>query len=69
MANPSLHHEQLRTRFTGVAVESHGISVQQYRGIRYGTVPGRFERAEPAAVSDTGHTVDAIRFGYVLLGR
>jgi hypothetical protein len=64
MLNSSLYHNHLKTDFRGVNINSHGVVVQQYRGIKYGVIPGRFELAQPTAVSDTEQAVDATKFGY-----
>ncbi|KAL1971390.1 hypothetical protein VTN77DRAFT_343 [Rasamsonia byssochlamydoides] len=64
MATTSLHHAQLGATFNGVVVESHSVRLNQFKGIKYGNVPGRFEIAQPVAVEHfSGKTIDATKFG------
>lgn len=59
---PQVHHSGLGATWKGVERTSNGISVSQYRGIKYASIPGRFERATPVDKYDDD-VVDATRFG------
>lgn len=63
MALPQIHHESLRTTFTGTVQEAKGITVHSFRGIPYATIPARFERSQPIEKFDEA-AVDATRYGY-----
>ncbi|KAJ5239074.1 Carboxylesterase type B [Penicillium chermesinum] len=62
MPNPQVHHERLDATFDGISRDDGNTVVNQFLGIKYGTVPARFEKSVPV---DTyrGAVVDATRFG------
>ncbi|EAW06758.1 putative carboxylesterase [Aspergillus clavatus NRRL 1] len=62
MAAPQVSHEKLQAVFTGVRRDVEGVTVDQYRGIKYADVTARFERAQPVE-SFQGSAVDATRYG------
>lgn len=63
MASPLVQHQGLRATFTGIERGSEGVTVNEFRGIKYASVPARFERAQP--VDDFGDAVvDASQYGY-----
>ncbi|KAL4955200.1 Alpha/Beta hydrolase protein [Aspergillus filifer] len=62
MASPQIHHDALNATFTGIETACDGTSVHHFRGIKYASIPGRFERAEPVT-SFGWKSVDASRFG------
>lgn len=65
MASPQIQHEGLRAIFTGIERVSEGVTVNEFRGIKYASVPARFERAQP--VDGFGDAVvDASSYGYCL---
>ncbi|KAK1138692.1 hypothetical protein N8T08_002083 [Aspergillus melleus] len=59
---PQVHHPGLDATFQGIQKTSDGTSVNQYRGIKYARIPGRFERAIPVDGFDA-KVVDATKFG------
>ncbi|PYH34179.1 putative carboxylesterase [Aspergillus neoniger CBS 115656] len=62
MASPLVQHQGLRATFTGIERGSEGVTVNEFRGIKYASVPARFERAQP--VDDFGDAVvDASQYG------
>ncbi|RAL01252.1 putative carboxylesterase [Aspergillus ibericus CBS 121593] len=62
MASPQVQHPGLRATFTGIERESEGVTVHEFRGIKYASVPARFERAQPVdGFADA--VVDASRYG------
>jgi carboxylesterase type B len=66
MAKASIHHPQLGTTFNGVTVESDGVQLNQFKGIKYGKIPGRFENPQPVPAEEfSGKTIDAMNYGYV----
>ena len=61
-----LHHTRLNATFTGITRNCADVPVSQYRGIKYASIPRRFEAAQ--SVDDfRGGVVDATEFGYRLL--
>lgn len=64
MATPSVQHEKLGATFNGTVVDVQGVPVHQFRGIKYASVPARFELPQPVD-SFGGKVVDATRYGYV----
>lgn len=63
MATPEVRHTALNATFKGIQRDDQGVPVHQYLGIKYASVPARFERAQP--VSGFGGAVaDATRYGY-----
>ncbi|KAL5340270.1 Alpha/Beta hydrolase protein [Aspergillus crustosus] len=62
MAPPQVRHEALHATFTGIETESEGIAVHNFRGIKYASIPGRFERAQPVTGFE-GKEVDSSKFG------
>jgi hypothetical protein len=65
MAHPELHHERLNASFKGIQRDDENVSVHQFRGIKYASIPGRFEKALPVDNFE-GRVVDAAKYGYVL---
>lgn len=64
MTTPQVYHKTLNATFSGIQREVDSAKVNQFLGIKYGSIPARFERALP--VDDFGgHAVDATKFGYV----
>ncbi|KAL1852572.1 hypothetical protein Plec18170_005703 [Paecilomyces lecythidis] len=62
MATVSLKHDKLNATFVGTVVESHGEKINAFRGIKYASVPGRFELSKP--VDDwEGKEIDATKYG------
>ncbi|KAJ9263780.1 hypothetical protein DTO195F2_2697 [Paecilomyces variotii] len=62
MATVSLKHDKLNATFVGAVVESHGEKINVFRGIKYASIPGRFELSKP--VDDwEGKEVDATKYG------
>ncbi|KAL4877994.1 Alpha/Beta hydrolase protein [Aspergillus karnatakaensis] len=62
MAPPQVHHQALQATFTGIESQSEGTPVHHFRGIKYASIPGRFERAQPVN-SFGGKQIDASKFG------
>ncbi|KAL4920053.1 Alpha/Beta hydrolase protein [Aspergillus aurantiobrunneus] len=62
MAPPQVHHEALQATFNGTETQCDGTAVNHFRGIKYASIPGRFERAKPVG-SFGGQVVDSSRFG------
>ncbi|OJJ37707.1 hypothetical protein ASPWEDRAFT_39443 [Aspergillus wentii DTO 134E9] len=62
MAPPQFHHQGLNATFTGIERNVEGVSVHQFRGIKYASIPARFERAQPVNGFD-GSVVDATEYG------
>lgn len=68
MSTTAVHHAQLGATVNGVVVESHGVKLNQFKGIKYGNIPGRFEIAQPVAPESlNGKTIDATKFGYAYI--
>ncbi|OJJ01744.1 hypothetical protein ASPVEDRAFT_52630 [Aspergillus versicolor CBS 583.65] len=61
MASPQVHHDSLNATFTGIETQCDGSSVNNFRGIKYASIPGRFERAQPVN-GFGGRVVDSSRF-------
>jgi carboxylesterase type B len=60
--SPEVHHSALNATFKGIQRDERG-PVHQFLGIKYASVPGRFEKSEP--VNDfAGAVVDATKYGY-----
>lgn len=66
MASPQVQHDGLNATFTGIETQCDGTAVHHFRGIKYASIPGRFERAQPVTGFD-GRIVDSSRFGYITL--
>ncbi|KAI9370700.1 Alpha/Beta hydrolase protein [Aspergillus egyptiacus] len=62
MATPQIHHEALKATFKGIEQSFDGTAVHHFRGIKYASIPGRFERAKPVD-GFNGEVVDCTRFG------
>ncbi|KAL2010982.1 hypothetical protein VTN00DRAFT_3700 [Thermoascus crustaceus] len=62
MAAPSVQHEKLGATFNGTVVDIQGVPVHQFRGIKYASVPARFELPQPVD-SFGGKVVDATKYG------
>lgn len=63
MAAPTVQHAALNATFKGIQRTDQDVPVHQYLGIKYASVPARFERAEPVD-GFAGAVVDASRYGY-----
>ncbi|KAL1972988.1 hypothetical protein VTN31DRAFT_6530 [Thermomyces dupontii] len=60
----TLQHHPSGATLLGQTITVDGIPINAYRGIKYGTIPARFERAHLAPLEEfRGHTVDATRYG------
>lgn len=66
MALPELHHPKLNATFKGIQRDDENIPVHQFRGIKYASIPGRFEKALWVDNFD-GRVIDATKYGYVLM--
>lgn len=64
MSDPEVHHAPLNATFKGIERNDEGLPIQQFLGIKYASVPARFERAEPVE-SFAGAVIDATKYGYV----
>jgi carboxylesterase type B len=64
MSVPEVQHKILNATFKGAQSDDEGVSVHKFLGIKYASVPARFERAV-AVDNFTGATVDATTYGYV----
>ncbi|KAL2863392.1 putative carboxylesterase [Aspergillus lucknowensis] len=62
MASPQVRHGALQATFNGVEIGYDGTAVHHFRGIKYASIPGRFERAQPVT-SFQGRDVDSTRYG------
>lgn len=65
MSAPQISHHTLNAEFKGTARKVGETAIHQFRGIKYASVPARFERAEPVN-NFNGASVDATQYGYVL---
>lgn len=65
MSAPEVHHAPLNATFKGIERFDQGQPIHQFLGIKYASVPARFERAEPVE-SFAGAVVDATKYGYVI---
>lgn len=64
MSSPSVSHPTLNATFKGIERNYEGAHMNQYLGIKYASIPARFERSEP--VEDfAGAVVDASSYGQV----
>lgn len=65
LSQPVIHHAALKTTFIGIphAVSTPEVSVHQYRGIKYASIPGRFRQSK--LFSAYPPRTDATRFGCV----
>jgi hypothetical protein len=66
MSAPEIYHPSLNATFKGIERNDEGLPVHQFLGIKYASVPARFERAEPVE-NFAGATIDATKYGYVIL--
>jgi carboxylesterase type B len=66
MLAPEVQHKTLNATFRGCESNEEGAIVHKFLGIKYASVPARFERAVPV---DTfaGAIVDATKYGYVYI--
>lgn len=63
MPVPEVQHKILNATFKGCESDDEGVPVHKFLGIKYASVPARFERA--VAVDDfAGAVVDATTYGY-----
>lgn len=65
MATPEIQHQGLNATFKGTQRDDQEVPVHQFLGIKYASIPARFERAEPVNSFD-GAVVDASKFGYAI---
>lgn len=65
MALPGLHHRKLNATFKGIQRDDEDTPVHQFRGIKYASIPGRFEKALRVDNFE-GRIIDASKYGYVL---
>jgi hypothetical protein len=61
---PELHHRKLNATFKGIQRDDENIPVHQFRGIKYASIPGRFEKALRVDNFE-GRLIDATKYGYV----
>ncbi|KAJ5159473.1 Carboxylesterase type B [Penicillium canariense] len=59
---PEVAHQALNAIFQGSQHDEDGVSVHKFLGIKYASVPARFERAVPVA-NFAGAVVDATKYG------
>jgi len=64
--NPEIKHQNLNATFKGRERKDHIEPVHQFLGIKYASIPARFEKAEPVNGFD-GDVVDATKYGYDIL--
>ncbi|KAJ5541066.1 Carboxylesterase type B [Penicillium frequentans] len=62
MSDPEVHHAPLNATFKGIERNDEGLPIHQFLGIKYASVPARFERAEPVE-SFAGAVIDATKYG------
>ncbi|KAL3477474.1 Alpha/Beta hydrolase protein [Aspergillus californicus] len=62
MTPPQIHHESLQATFNGVEQDYAGTSVHHFKGIKYASIPGRFERAQPVT-GFNGEVIDSTKYG------
>ncbi|KAJ6099443.1 hypothetical protein N7467_000978 [Penicillium canescens] len=62
MTTPEIQHQGLNATFKGTQRDDQNVPVHQFLGIKYASIPARFERAEPMN-SFNGAVVDASKFG------
>lgn len=65
MAVPDVQHASLNATFKGILREEQGTPIHQFLGIKYASVPARFEKAEPVDGFE-GAIVDASKYGWVI---
>jgi hypothetical protein len=61
MATPEIQHLALNATFKGIRRDDQNVPVYQFLGIKYGSIPARFEMAEP--MRNFGGVVDASKYG------
>lgn len=61
----SIQHVSLNAIFKGIQRDDQNVPVHQFLGIRYASIPARFEKAEPMRGFD-GAIVDASKYGYAV---
>lgn len=64
MAFVALKHPSLNATLQGLQTSHNNIALQHYRGIRYATIPGRFQKATAIENWDNVN-IDCTRFGCV----
>ncbi|CAL5873113.1 uncharacterized protein PFLUO_LOCUS7382 [Penicillium psychrofluorescens] len=62
MALPGLHHRKLNATFKGIQRDDEDTPVHQFRGIKYASIPGRFEKALRVDNFE-GRIIDASKYG------
>ncbi|KGO55122.1 Carboxylesterase, type B [Penicillium expansum] len=62
MANPEIRHLALDGTFKGIQRDDQNVPVHQFLGIKYASIPARFEKAEPVRSFD-GAVVDSSKYG------
>ncbi|KAJ5647856.1 Carboxylesterasetype B [Penicillium lividum] len=62
MSATEVHHASLNATFKGIERNVGGVPVHQFLGIKYASVPARFERAKPVDIF-RGAVVDATKYG------
>lgn len=63
MSAPEVQHKNLNATFKGRESDDEGVAVHKFFGIKYASVPARFERAI-AVDNFAGAIVDATKYGY-----
>ncbi|KAJ6148669.1 hypothetical protein N7497_010651 [Penicillium chrysogenum] len=63
MATPEIQHLALNATFKGIRRDDQNVPVYQFLGIKYASIPARFELAEPMRNFD--RVVDASKYGPV----
>jgi hypothetical protein len=66
MSAPEVQHKTLNATFKGCQSDDEGVAIHKFLGIKYASVPARFERAI-AVDNFAGAIVDATKYGYVYL--
>jgi carboxylesterase type B len=59
---PEIQHPGLNATFKGVERKDQSESVHQFLGIKYASIPARFEKAKPVSGFD-GAVVDVTKYG------
>ncbi|KAE8147664.1 Alpha/Beta hydrolase protein [Aspergillus avenaceus] len=62
MTAPKIQHQRLNAKFKGIERKIEGTAVHQFRGIKYASIPARFECAKPVE-GFNGAVVNASRYG------
>lgn len=57
-----IQHLSLNATFKGIQRDDQNVPVHQFLGIKYASIPARFEKAEPMRGFD-GAIVDASKYG------